>query len=85
MKVQFKGIVREIKNWDTNQKGEPLPPEKVTSQILFLDRETGGDVSLTYPAGHGLQVGQDVAVDVVAKPAIRNFRLTLYVQNPAKK
>jgi hypothetical protein len=84
MKVQFRGIVRDIKNWDTNQKGEPLAPEKVTSQILFLDRDSGGDVSLTYPAGHGLAVGQEVTVDAVVKPAIRNFRLTLYVQQPAK-
>ncbi|KXK14399.1 MAG: hypothetical protein UZ14_CFX002001164 [Chloroflexi bacterium OLB14] len=84
MNVKFTGIVREIKDWNTNQKGEALPPEKVTSQILFLDRETGGDISLTYPAGHGLKVGQDVTVDVVVKSSIRNFRLTLYVQPVAK-
>lgn len=84
MKVQFQGIVREIKDWDTNQKGEKLAPDKVTSQVLFLDRDSGGDVSLTYPVGHGLSVGQDAKVDVVVKPAVRNFRLTLYVQQPAK-
>lgn len=87
MQLQFSGFVREIKDWNTDKNGVALPPEKVTSQILFLDKETGGDVSLTYLAGHGLKVGQEVAVNVAVKPAVRNFKLSLYVQPsaPVKK
>ena len=79
MKVQFVGIVREIKECNTDKEGKPLPPEKVTSQISFLDRATGGDVTMTYPVGHGLATGQDVEIDVEVKPVLRNFKLSLYV------
>lgn len=80
MQVQFTGIVREIKDWTTDKDGKILPPEKVTSQITFLDRETGGDVVMTYPHDHGLSVGQDVNIKVLVKPQLRNFKLSLYVQ-----
>lgn len=81
MQVTFTGIVREIKNWEKDKDGNLLPPERVTCQITFLDRETGGDVVLTYPHDHGFSVGQDVTIkSVQVKPQIRNFKLALYVQ-----
>jgi len=85
MQIEFVGIVREVKDWNTDKNGVALPADKVTSQILFMDKDSGGDVSLTYPAGHGLKVGQDVTVKAVVKPVVRNFKLTMYVQTPAKK
>lgn len=85
MQLAFVGIVREVKDWNTDKNGVALAPEKVTSQILFMDKDSGGDVSLTYAAGHGLKVGQDVKVDVFVKPVYRNFKLTMYVQNQPKK
>ncbi len=85
MNVGFTGIVREVKDWDTDKNGVALPKDKITSQILFMDRDSGGDVSLTYPVGHGLKVGQELKVDAFVKPVYRNFKLTLYVQVPPKK
>lgn len=80
MLLEFTGIVREIKDWTKDKDGNPLAPDKVTSQITFLDRETGGDVVVTYPHDHGLAVGQDVKVKVTVKPQLRNYKLSLYVQ-----
>jgi len=85
MQVEFTGIVRELKDWENDQKGNPLPREKVTTQVLFMDKDSGGDVSLTYPAGHGLKIGQELRVSVFTKPVYRNFKLTLYVQAPPRK
>jgi hypothetical protein len=81
MQISFKGIVREIKNWEKDKDGNVLPPEKVTCQITFLDRETGGDVVITFPHDHGFSVGQDVDIkNALVKPQIRNFKLALYAQ-----
>lgn len=86
MQVQIKGIVRQIKEWDKDRDGRPLPPERCTAQVLLMDRETGGDVQLTYPSGHGLTVGQDVDVVCQVNPQVRNFKLALYVvQAPLRK
>jgi len=80
MKVKFTGIVREIKVWDTDKDKKPLPPEKWTDQITFLDRETGGDVVITFPHDHNYKVGPDYEVDLLVKPQVRNFKLSLYAQ-----
>lgn len=81
MQVSFTGIVREIKDWETDKQGNVLPPEKVTTQITFLDRETGGDVVITFPHDHGFVVGQDVQIkNALVKPVLRNFKLSLYAQ-----
>ncbi|MDP2778185.1 MAG: hypothetical protein Q8O48_11135 [Anaerolineales bacterium] len=85
MNVGFTGIVREVKDWETDKNGAALPKEKVTSQILFMDKDSGGDVSLTYPAGHGLKIGQELRVEVFVKPVYRNFKLTMYVQSAPRK
>lgn len=81
MQISFKGIVREIKNWELDKDGNPLEPDKVTCQITFLDRETGGDVVVTFPHDHGFTIGQDVDIKgAIVKPQIRNYRLSLYAQ-----
>ncbi|NOH00633.1 MAG: hypothetical protein HND47_00985 [Chloroflexi bacterium] len=81
MQISFKGIVRDIKNWEKDKDGNTLPPEKVTCQITFLDRETGGDVVITFPHDHGFSIGQDVDIKhALVKPQIRNFKLALYAQ-----
>lgn len=80
MQVKFIGIVKEIKDWNTDKEGHPLPADKVTSQITFFDRKTGGDVTITFPAGHGLTVGEDVEMEAEVKPQIRNYKLSLYAQ-----
>lgn len=81
MKLQIVGIVREVKDWDTDKDGHPLPVDRVTSQVTIFDRETGGDVVVNFHAGHGLGVGQDVEIKAEVKPVIRNFKLSLYAQH----
>lgn len=83
MKLEIVGIVKEVKDWDTDKQGVRLPPEKVTSQVTFFDRETGGDLVVNFHAGHGLAVGQDVSIKAVVKPVIRNYKLALYAQPAA--
>ncbi|MBI5841456.1 MAG: hypothetical protein HZB19_15265 [Chloroflexi bacterium] len=65
MKVQFKGFVRDIyvsdKDKNGNAKTNPV------HYITFVDMETGGDVKLSFPEGHGLAVGQQVNIDAVVK------------------
>lgn len=78
MKIDFIGIVREIKTWDKDKDGNTLPAEKITDQITFLDRTTGGDIVITFPQGHGYITGADVNVKTEVKPVIRNFKLALY-------
>lgn len=80
MKVSFNAVVREMKDWTEDKQGNLLPPDKITTQITFLDRETGGDVVITFPHDHGFVTGQDVKLDLVVKPAIRNYKLSLYAQ-----
>ncbi|MCK6566979.1 MAG: hypothetical protein HUU12_02510 [Anaerolineales bacterium] len=81
MQVSFIGIVRDIKDWNKDKDGNPLPPDRVTSQITFLDRETGGDVVITFPHNHGFTIGQDVNIKAaIVKPSIRNYKLALYAQ-----
>jgi gluconate kinase len=84
MNLKFVGIVREVKDWTTDRDGNQLPADKVTSQITFLDRPTGGDVVITFPAGHGYKVDQDVNIDIVVKPQIKNYKLQLYAQPVTK-
>ena len=79
MKLQFTGIVRDIKEWDKDKKtGELLPVDKVRCQVTFMDRGTGGDVVITFPHGHGYIIGQEVEVKTEVKPQVQNFRLALY-------
>ena len=79
MRLQFTGIVRDIKEWDKDKKtGELLPLDKVRCQVTFMDRGTGGDVVITFPHGHGYTVGQEVEVKTEVKPQVQNFRLALY-------
>ena len=85
MKVSIVGaIVKDVKDWTTDRSGKELSLDKVTSQITLFDRESGGDVSLTFPSGHGLVVGQDVTAEYVVRPVYNNFKLSLYVQVPAR-
>lgn len=85
MQVSFTGIVREIKPWELDKDKRPLPPEKITHQITFLDRSTGGDVVIVFPPTHSFVVGEDVEVKTQVKPQIMNYRLSLRaVLNPVE-
>lgn len=65
MKVQFKGLVRDVyvadKDKAGNVKAHPV------HYITFVDMETGGDVKLSAEPGHGLAVGQTVDVNAIVK------------------
>lgn len=65
MKIQLKGFVRDIyvsdKDKDGKAKSHPV------DYVSFVDKETGGDVKLSFDAGHGLTVGQDVVLDLIVK------------------
>lgn len=83
MEVKLTGLVKDIKDWKTNKEGKALPPEDVKSQITFYDPDYGGDVVMTFPAGHGYKVGRNfVEVNVVVKPIVVNYKLSLYVLGP---
>lgn len=85
MKLVLVGaIVKDVKDWTTDRSGKELPADKVTSQVTLFDRESGGDLSLTLPAGHGLVVGHDVSAEYAVRPVYNNFKLSLYVQVPVR-
>lgn len=91
MQVKFVGIVKRVKDWDVNGKtGEVLPPDKVTHQVTFFDRKTGGDVVITFPAGYGpFEVGQELTVEAEVQPYIKNYNNALQAlplpDKPSKK
>ncbi len=83
MKMQFKGLVRDIyvSDKDKDGKAKPHPAHYVT----FVDMETGGDVKLSYEEGHGLAVGQVVDVNVVVKGRAFGSSVGYHVQQIAVK
>lgn len=65
MKVQFKGLVRDVFISDKDKNGNAKA--KPVHYITFVDVETGGDVKLSYDEGHGLTIGQTVDVNATVK------------------
>lgn len=80
MNISLTGIVLDVKLQD-NFQGKPLPPDRHTDAVLLLDRPTGGNVALTFPAHTGLEVGQDIQLEAEVKPTVNNFKLKLYVRH----
>jgi len=78
MNASFKGIVRDIFPSD----------KKPMDYVTFLDRDTGGDVKLTFPRGMvNFKVNDELYFDVVVKGrAFGNgvgFEVVSFTSHPA--